>query len=450
MDAGVRPREQTRHPRRRARVRWTELHERLSEHPVFAACSRAQIRQLARWGDDVEVGAGQVLLREDMIGHWFVAVISGQVRLTRGGDGIATLGPGAHVGDVAILGFGPQRTTAVAVVACRVFVLGQRALISAAALMPGVRNGLAPGLDERQFTAHVRRLRADGAEAWRRLPAGARKRASETPKRPAWLGPARGRGRTAPDLSWIPSVGREHPRLPRPAVPAVRLRTVLVPATAMLCAVLVTFAVLWHPPALVVTPGEPIDVTADLGVSGVRTYPVHGRFVLTPVTIRRPTLGGYLLALARHRHTVPVDPGGRDEESLRRAGRQAFADGRRHAVAAVAAALGIDPSRLHVTFRQRDVQGPSAALVYALALADLLGSDDVARGRVVAATGELGDDGTVGTIGFVSEKAAVARATHAELFLVPRGQDPGGRDVPVAEVTSLRDALAILATGTQS
>src|SRR5581483_4968244 len=48
-----------------------------------------------------------------------------------------------------------------------------------------------------------------------------------------------------------------------------------------------------------------------------------------------------------------------------------------------------------VTFRRRSIGGPSGGLVYALALADMLGGRDLADGRTIAATGEIDPTGDV-------------------------------------------------------
>src|SRR6266480_4802106 len=69
-------------------------HRRLAAHPLFAACSRRELRTLLRWGDELEVPAGVVILRENAIGNCFVAVHAGQLTLTRDGRATGSVGPG--------------------------------------------------------------------------------------------------------------------------------------------------------------------------------------------------------------------------------------------------------------------------------------------------------------------------------------------------------------------
>ena len=98
-------------------------------------------------------------------------------------------------------------------------------------------------------------------------------------------------------------------------------------------------------------------------------------------------------------------------------------------------------------FRSRDVVGPSAGLVYALAIDDLLSGADHARGRVIAATGEITPSGDVGPVAYVHEKAVGARRAGAQVLLAPTSSAYEGRDagVPVVGVSSIQEALARLA-----
>ena len=75
-----------------------------------------------------------------------------------------------------------------------------------------------------------------------------------------------------------------------------------------------------------------------------------------------------------------------------------------------------------VSFRPRPIGGPSGGLVYALLLADMLGSNDLAHGRTVTATGAVDSSGVVSTVGFVAEKGEAASGAHATDFFVPAAQ----------------------------
>ena len=98
-----------------------------------------------------------------------------------------------------------------------------------------------------------------------------------------------------------------------------------------------------------------------------------------------------------------------------------------------------------------DVGGPSAGLAFALDILHELGRN-VAHGHQVAATGELGLDGTVGPIGGVKQKTLGARRAGVDVFLVPAGENAaearryadGLRIVPVKNFPQALRALATL------
>ena len=96
--------------------------------------------------------------------------------------------------------------------------------------------------------------------------------------------------------------------------------------------------------------------------------------------------------------------------------------------------------------RTFDVGGPSAGLTYALVIADMLDERDYARGRTIAATGEIGLRGDVAIVGGVASKAVAAEGAGADIFFVPGPQvDEAGVEIEVRGVGSLADALGVLA-----
>ena len=99
-----------------------------------------------------------------------------------------------------------------------------------------------------------------------------------------------------------------------------------------------------------------------------------------------------------------------------------------------------------VTFRKREIGGPSAGLSYALAVYDLITPKDIARGRVVACTGTIDLEGRVGPIGGIEEKAIAAERKDADVFLVPEEEvnDVEGAALDVRGVGTLKDAIDFL------
>jgi PDZ domain-containing protein len=102
-----------------------------------------------------------------------------------------------------------------------------------------------------------------------------------------------------------------------------------------------------------------------------------------------------------------------------------------------------------VTFRiNPDIGGPSAGLIFALAVFDEVTQPDLIAGRSVAGTGTIAGDGKVGPIGGIQEKIAGAEAAGATIFLVPADNcaDVHGLNTPVrlVKVATLSEAISAL------
>ena len=72
-----------------------------------------------------------------------------------------------------------------------------------------------------------------------------------------------------------------------------------------------------------------------------------------------------------------------------------------------------------VEFETGNIAGPSAGLMFSLALYDQLTPDDLTGGRAIAGTGEITCGGGVGPIGGIAQKVAGAEQEGAEVFLAP-------------------------------
>jgi Lon-like protease len=95
------------------------------------------------------------------------------------------------------------------------------------------------------------------------------------------------------------------------------------------------------------------------------------------------------------------------------------------------------------------VGGPSAGLAFALEVLQKLGRD-VDHGLKVAATGEIGLDGSVGPIGGIKQKTIGAHRGHVDVFLVPGENAAEARryadGLRIVAVDSFPQALRALAT----
>ncbi len=98
---------------------------------------------------------------------------------------------------------------------------------------------------------------------------------------------------------------------------------------------------------------------------------------------------------------------------------------------------------------QRSIGGPSAGLMVALAIFDLVSDENLTAGRNIAGTGTLDGEGNVGRIGGIREKTFAAIEDGVELLLVPASQATESREAAagrlrVVGVMTFDDALATL------
>jgi len=72
-----------------------------------------------------------------------------------------------------------------------------------------------------------------------------------------------------------------------------------------------------------------------------------------------------------------------------------------------------------IDFNLANIGGPSAGLVFSLAVVDKLTTGDLSGAKFVAGTGTITSDGKVGSIGGITHKILAAHEAGATVFLVP-------------------------------
>ncbi|ORJ61934.1 YlbL family protein [Mycobacterium simiae] len=111
-----------------------------------------------------------------------------------------------------------------------------------------------------------------------------------------------------------------------------------------------------------------------------------------------------------------------------------------------------------VDFNLANVGGPSAGLMFSLALVDKLTTGDLAGSTFIAGTGTISSDGKVGQIGGITHKMVAAQEAGATVFLVPAkncyeaaSDNPHGlRLVKVETLSQAVDALHAIQQGGQA
>jgi len=118
-------------------------------------CTRAQLQEVARLAERIQVGEGEVLTKEGRIGREFFLVLSGSVGVTQKGRRVNTLGPGDFFGELAALNPGPRNATVTALSDVDVLIIGPREFATMADI-PGFRDALMKSMARRLRTVDAR------------------------------------------------------------------------------------------------------------------------------------------------------------------------------------------------------------------------------------------------------------------------------------------------------
>ena len=102
-----------------------------------------------------------------------------------------------------------------------------------------------------------------------------------------------------------------------------------------------------------------------------------------------------------------------------------------------------------IDFNLANVGGPSAGLMFSLAVVDKLTTGELAGSTFVAGTGTISIDGKVGQIGGITHKMAAAQKAGATVFLVPakncyEAASDNPSNLRLVKVETLRDAVDAL------
>ncbi len=107
--------------------------------PLFADCTDAELHAIDGLMTEVSVAEGTAIIREGEGGREFVIVSEGTVRITRGDEVLAERGPGAFIGEIALLDGSPRNATVVATSAVRAYVLNRAEFETLVADSPDLR-----------------------------------------------------------------------------------------------------------------------------------------------------------------------------------------------------------------------------------------------------------------------------------------------------------------------
>ena len=131
--------------------------EHLTQVPLFSACSKDELRKLARRTTDIPVPEGQVLCKEGERGLEFFVVVSGRANVTRRGRKVGELGPGDFFGELALLVDADRNATVTALTPMEAIVLSRREFEAALADAPRMTRKIMSGMARRlsEFDSRV-------------------------------------------------------------------------------------------------------------------------------------------------------------------------------------------------------------------------------------------------------------------------------------------------------
>jgi CRP-like cAMP-binding protein len=97
--------------------------EALGRVPLFAGCSRKELEFLITRTDEVDVRAGQTLIKQGSPGDTFYLLLDGEATVQVDGHDRPPLGPGSFFGEISILDRGPATATVVTTTPGRLMVM---------------------------------------------------------------------------------------------------------------------------------------------------------------------------------------------------------------------------------------------------------------------------------------------------------------------------------------
>ena len=123
--------------------------DHLTQVSLFSACSKDELRKLARRTTDIPVPEGHVLVKEGDRGLEFFVIVSGRAKVSRTGRKVGELGPGDFFGELALLIDSNRNATVTALTPMEAIVLSRREFEAALADAPRMTRKIMAGMARR-------------------------------------------------------------------------------------------------------------------------------------------------------------------------------------------------------------------------------------------------------------------------------------------------------------
>ena len=131
-------------------MRRREQHlDHLRAVPLFSLCNKAELRLISAQSTLALMPAGTVLVRERQHGDEFFVVASGEAEVSRNGEFVTKVGPGAFFGELALLDPAPRDATVTAITDMEVYRLTSSELSTVLTEVPLVTRKVLRGMAKR-------------------------------------------------------------------------------------------------------------------------------------------------------------------------------------------------------------------------------------------------------------------------------------------------------------
>jgi len=94
--------------------------------PLFARCSRAELKEIALLADEIDLHEGKEMTREGTPGREFFVLLDGTADVKKNRRRVNTLGPGDFFGEIALVSREPRTATVIATSPVRALVITDR------------------------------------------------------------------------------------------------------------------------------------------------------------------------------------------------------------------------------------------------------------------------------------------------------------------------------------
>ena len=121
----------------------------LSSVPLFAQCTKTELKSLARHTSDITAEPDQILIKEGQGAYDFFVIVSGEAEVSRDGKIVGRLHDGDYFGELGLLAPALRDATVTARSAMELIVLSQWDFEHALEEAPGMTRRLLTGMAHR-------------------------------------------------------------------------------------------------------------------------------------------------------------------------------------------------------------------------------------------------------------------------------------------------------------